>query len=316
MHLSVLTPRVIDRARRQGAVITRVEIYELGGSSDHITALTRSGVLVRVHAGVFALGGTALDHPLRVRAALAAIGPDVVASHRSAAWLQGLIDRPPERVQLTSGPSRRSVAGVIVHRSRTDPMTGPRFRGIACTPPGRTLVDLAASASPRELDDAVDRALAKRLIRTKDLVALTKVSHVGRPGVAALRRCLDERGITNVPSPSVLESKMARLLIRYGLPPATAEHIAGPMGEYRIDYAYAAERVAVELYGYASHRSPEQLRADQTRQRKLTLHGWTVIVFTWRDVIDTPALVARDIRDALQNCSKAAQMPKTETRKS
>ena len=296
---------MIDRARRQGGVITRVQIFELGGTSRHVTALTRARVLVRIHAGVFVLGGTRIDHQLRVRAAIEAVGPDALASHQSAAWLQGLLDRPPDRVHLTSGPSRQSVAGVIVHRSQTVVTARLRFRGIECTPPGRTLVDLAATMSPGQLDGAVDRALANGLIRTKDLVALTNAGNGGRPGVAALRRCLDERGITNVPSPSVLESKMARLMIRYGLPPATPEHVTGEAGEYRIDYAYPVQRVAIECYGYASHRSSEQLRADQARQRKLTLQGWTVIVFTWRDVVNTPAEVARDIRRALQNATKS-----------
>ena len=102
---------------------------------------------------------------------------------------------------------------------------------------------------------------------------------------------------------------MARLMIRYRLPPAKAEHVAGPAGEYRIDYAYPAERLAVELYGYASHRGPEQLRKDQARHRRLTIQGWTVLVFTWRDVVNTPALVARDIRQALQNTSGTPPEP-------
>ena len=304
MHLRVLTPKVIDRARRQGAVITRAEILQLGGSSDHITRLIRSGVLVRIHAGVFVLGGTMIDHALRLRAALAAVGPEGVASHQSAAWLEGMVDRPPADVHVTVGPSRKELAGVVVHRSQTVVARRIRVRGIECTTPGRTLVDLAATAAPAELDDAVDRAVAQGLIRTKDLVALTRAGRGGRPGVAALRRCLGERGVTNVPSPSVLESKMARLMIRYGLPPARPEHVAGQDGEYRIDYAYPAERVAVELYGYASHRTPGQLRADQARQRKLTVQGWTVIVFTWPDVVHTPAVVARDLRDALRKGSE------------
>ena len=305
MLLRTLTRRVIDLAQQNDGLITRHDILRLGGTTNHVTALIAVGVIVRLHPGVFALSGIRDDHHLRVRAGLLAVGPDGVASHESAAWLQGLVDHPPKRVHLTVAPSPRKIKGVVVHKPAQAPPKGPRFRGIACTPPGRTLLDLAATATPRELDDAVDRALAKGLIRIKDLLALTKGDNEGRRGVAALRRCLDERGLTNVPSPSVLESKMARLLVRYGLPPATPEHIAGPLGEYRIDYAYAAARVAIELYGYASHRTPEQLRADQARQRKLTIQGWTVIVFTWRDVVNTPAIVARDIRAALQNCSKA-----------
>ena len=317
VHIAYLRVQVVELARRQGSLITRKDITcRLGGTSRQITRLTREGLLTRVEPGIFVLTGTPIDYQLRIRVALLAAGPDALASHGSAAWLQGIVDRPPPRVHVTARAERRGAAGAVVHRSKVPTPKGPRFRAIACTPPGRTLVDLAATATPSELADAVDRALAKGLIRTKDLVALTKRGRGGRPGVAALRRCLDERGLTNVPTPSVLESKMARLMIRYRLPPARPEHIAGELGEYRIDYAYPPERVAVELHGYASHRTPEQLRADQARQRRLTLQGWTVVVFTWRDVVHNPAMVARDLRQALRNCSNAAQSTKSETLKS
>ena len=306
MELGPLTALVIDFARRHGAVITRQDIMRLGGQTGQVTHLCRAGVLVRIHPGVFTLGGVRFDHALRVRAALASIGNEAVASHQSAAWLQGIVEVPPQQVHLSAGPIRRELPGVIVHRSRQVVTDRLSFRGIACTRPGRTLIDLAAAATTGQLDDAVDRALAKGLIRTKDLVALTKPARGGRPGVAALRRCLDERGVTNVPAPSVLESKMARLMVRYCLPLARPEHIAGEFGEYRIDYAYPEARVAVELYGYSSHRTPEQLRADQARQRRLTIQGWTVMVFTWRDVVENPAGVAEDIRRALRNRPNAA----------
>jgi very-short-patch-repair endonuclease len=238
-----------------------------------------------------------IDHPIQVRAALAAAGGEAVASHGSAAWLQGIVDKPPAEPHITIPVARRRLSGVAVHRSKSYNVLS--YRGVRCTPPARTLADIAVVATPSELSDAVDRALSLGLVRVKDLIAETTKPNGRRRGTDALRRCLDERGDTDVPNPSVLESKMARLLNRYRLPVARPEFVAGTAGEYRIDYAYPDRRIMVELYGYASHHSPEQMASDLARQRQLTLEGWTVLIFTWPDVVHHPEAVARELRRAL-----------------
>jgi hypothetical protein len=297
MRTAALLPRLVDRARRQGQVLTRADIVRLGGHRGNISELLQNDMLRRLQRGVYVLAGTVIDHQIEVRAALAAAGREAVASHGSAAWLQGLVDKPPPEAHITVPGARRHLRGVVVHRSagyRTLP-----YRGLPCTAPARTLVDLAAVLSPSELADAVDRALSLRLVRFRDLTAETGDPNGRRRGTDALRRCLDERGYTKVPAPSVLESKMARLFTRYRLPAARPELIAGALGEYRIDYAYPVGRIMVELYGYTHHHSPEQMAGDLARQRKLTLQGWTVLIFTWHDVMGDPAGVARQIRQAL-----------------
>lgn len=296
---------LIDRARRNAGVITTAEARGVGASTRQLAALERDGVFIRRHPGVYLLSGFPRDHRLEVRAALAALHRDgalhsTTASHASAAWLQGLVDRPPPEVHITTtaGHARR-LAGVIVHRTAPDPRAGRRlFDGIACTPPARTLVDLAPSLAPAGLADAVDRALSKRLVRIADLEAETRRGG-RRRGTDQLRRCLGERGYTGVPAPSVLEGRMARLLTHFGLPVAKPECIAGPDGEYRLDYAYPLPRLMMELYGYTWHHSPEQMAGDLARQRRLTLEGWTTLVFTWLDVTREPERVAREIREAL-----------------
>jgi hypothetical protein len=178
---------------------------------------------------------------------------------------------------------------------------------VLCTEPVPTLFDLASTATAEELDDAVDRALANRLVRLKDLVAQASRPNRGRAGTAAMRRCLARRGDLKAPAPSVLESRMARLYTRFGLPPVPAEHIAGPDGEYRIDYAQTGPRVAVELFGYLWHHSPARMARDLARQRRLTLEGWRVLVFTWMDVQEHPERVAGEIRRAISAPSQAHQ---------
>lgn len=86
---------------------------------------------------------------------------------------------------------------------------------------------------------------------------------------------------------------MARLFRRGGLPIPRAEVRAGPDGRYRIDYAFEDRLLALELYGYAWHHSPEHMARDLARQRRLTLGGWLVLIFSWPDVVyHAPRVVA------------------------
>jgi hypothetical protein len=298
-----VTKAILDRARRSGWVITRSQGLAAGANTQQMTALVRSGILLRAHPGVYVVVGAPDDYSVTVRAALAAAGPTAVASHATAGWLQGMVQKRPPLVQLTvlSG-HRQKLAGVIVHRS-VKPVPSRLFRGLPCTVPGRTLVDIAATATPSELADAIDRARAIRVVRLKDVEAELRTR---RRGAGALRREVERLGYIASESPSVLESRMARLIRTYALPVPDAETITGPDGRFRIDYTYAEHRLAVELYGYTNHSSPAQMKADTARQNELVLEGWTVLIFTWKDVTDEPARVAAQIRSALAKLSRPA----------
>jgi very-short-patch-repair endonuclease len=97
------------------------------------------------------------------------------------------------------------------------------------------------------------------------------------------------------PAPSVLESAMDRLIHRYRLPIPQVELVTGPDGEYRLDYAYPPIRFAFEVDGYVWHFSPEHARRDHARRNQLITAGWTLLVYTWRDVLGTPDHLADEI---------------------
>lgn len=312
MAQAAAVKRLVDHWSRQGHVFTWAEAQRLGVDGRTVGRLVRQGLIVRLHRGVYAASAVASDPVVVARAALRAAERHlsgakwqplraVAASHRTAAWAQGLLDRPPAEVHITVTTTHAlRLRGVVVHRSGAATLSRQTFRGLACTVPARTLVDLAGNSPYGELADAVDRALSARIVRLSDLRAATAhADFAGRRGVARLRRGLDARGDSTGPAPSVLESRMARLFLAYGLPPAKAEYVVGSDGQYRLDYAYPPESVAVELYGYASHHSPEQLAYDLARQRRLVLQGWTVLIFTWLDVTCEPERVAEQLRQAL-----------------
>lgn len=147
-----------------------------------------------------------------------------------------------------------------------------------------------------ELTGALDVALSRGLVSLDRLAELE--GEDGRPGVLLLRRTLRDLGHLGGPTPSELETRTARLLKRAGLPTPSAQVRAGPGGAFRIDFAYAHLRLAIECYGYTWHHSPAQMEYDHRRQRRLTLDGWTVLVYTWKDVTEHGDRVVAEITAA------------------
>lgn len=284
---------------RRGGWAPYRDLARHGVTNRQLRAMMAGGAIRRVHVGIYALSATAEEPLTRIAVALEAAGPGAIASHRTAAWLQGLVDDPgPGPLLHVTVPDRtsRRPAGVRIHHAR-GPLPSLAYQGVRCTTPPRTLRDLAGSVSPRRLDAMVDQALVSGITRVADL---TEAARAGGRGSARLRLSLTGFGHLAAPDASRLESEMRRLVHRYQLPRPAVQVRAGQDGRYRLDCAWEADRLAVELYGYAWHHSPEQMEHDLHRQRQLVLEGWTVLIFTWRDVICDPARVAGQIAEALR----------------
>ena len=292
---------------RNHGVLTHSEANRLGIGRGDLHALLKTGRLARRHAGVY------IEVPARegvrlaeAAAALAAGGPGAALSHRTAAWRWGLLTKAPGRVELLVPYGiRSSLTGVTVHRTRVP--FRPRTRdGLRLTDPVRTVVDIAAT-TPWLLTDVVDRALADRILRPSDLEAAAEPTRSGLfRGAAALRAHLLERGYLGAPAPSVLESQMTRLFLRYGLPLPEAELVAGENSEYRLDFAYPTLKLAIEVDGYAWHSDPDRVAADHVRRNRLLAQGWRVLIYTWAQIRDTPDEVAAEIRDTYLSLASAA----------
>jgi very-short-patch-repair endonuclease len=63
-----------------------------------------------------------------------------------------------------------------------------------------------------------------------------------------------------------------------------------PSGDwrFRVDVAWPACKLALEIDGRAFHASAESFQADRARAARLVAAGWTVIAFTWDDVVGRP----------------------------
>jgi very-short-patch-repair endonuclease len=295
-------------AARQHGLVTRDQALATGMSRTGWYRRLASGVLIDAQPGVAALEGAVPTTEQAVLAVVLSVGPGAVASHRSAAYLWGVeiagADPVDVIVSRGSAPRRR---GAIIHR----PLDGRRVHsipraGIAATTPVRTLLELGAVCSPREVQDAYDHLLvAGSLTPAAVRAALDRHARKGRAGAGVLRDVVDRWALGDRPPDSVLEAAMARTLLRYRLPiPQFQYEIRGSGFRYRVDFAYPELRVIIEVDGWRHHGSRGAFECDRERDAMLQSCGWTVLRFTWLQISRRPAWVAERIAETLrQRCA-------------
>ena len=288
-----------QRAALQHGVVDRRDARALGLTDDAVHRRVRSGRLLQLHPGVYLLPGAPDTWHQRLFAACRAAGREAVASHRSAASLWGLIegDDVEVTVRRTKGPVPH---GVVVHRSRDLVPAHTTLRhGIPSTNPLRTMVDLGAVSPDHVVADAIERGLVRKLFSVAALEwALTDLARPGRRGCGGLRRVLDDRALGAAPADSVLEARMARLLRSYRLPSAVFHHVV-PEADAELDFAYVDRRLAIEVDGFEVHGTAPAMSADHDRHNRLVAAGWSVLRFTWYQVIRQPGTVARRLHEVL-----------------
>jgi very-short-patch-repair endonuclease len=293
--------RVAELAAEQHAVIGRHQALACGMTGPTLSRRLANGRLQRLLPGVYVVAGSPPSWIQRLTGACIAAGPTAVASHRAAARLWGLVDgeQPLEvTVPLSRAPRLRHVA---VHRS-TDltPEQVTRRRGVPVTNPLRTMVDLGAVLDPDEVEAALDRGLVAGLFSVVAIEhRLHQLARCGRSGCGVLRRVLDDRALGDQRPDGLLEPRMARLLRDAGLRPAVFQHVVRDAEGRRIgrvDFAYLDLRLAIEVDGWTAHGSRNAFQSDRDRQNDLVAAGWTVLRFTWHDVVRNPAKVATAIQ--------------------
>jgi predicted amidohydrolase len=171
---------------------------------------------------------------------------------------------------------------------------------IPCTTFARTLLDLAASATQRELERAIDRAEQSRIL---DMRAIDDVlaRADGRRGTRMLAAVLHDHRAGSTLTRSELEECFLALCRRAGLPPdGVNAWIADPDGGgAEGDFVWRAQRLIVEVDGRDVHATRRAFESDRRRDQRLMLLGWRVVRFTWRQVMFEPAYVERTLRRLL-----------------
>lgn len=278
-------------------MVARRQLLDAGLSPSMVRARVRGGLLLRLHPGVYAVGHRELRREGVWLAAVLAVGPRAVLSHRDAAGLHGLRPANHRRVDVTTTDRGRASSGTIaVHRTRVlDAADVAAVAGIPVTTVARTLVDLAGVVPRDHLAKAVKEAEARSVL---DVTAVERAlaRTVGRtgPGHSTLRDVLEEhRALALSATRSSLEDAFLRRLRDAGLPrPRVNARVQG----MEVDTAWPAARVIAELDGWRHHRSRHAFQRDRERDAALTAAGWRVVRFTHRDVVRRPDHVIGTLR--------------------
>jgi very-short-patch-repair endonuclease len=275
-------------AGRQHGVVSTSQLHALGVGRNAIAHRVTTGRLTRLHRGVFRVGP--VHSPFAdFMAATLACGPSGVLSHHSAAALLG-IRRPrsgPVDVTVSRGQARVR-RGLVIHRTRTlrpDEIT--THHGIRTTTAARTLLDIATDLPRKHLTRAVEEAQIQGHLDHSSLADAVSRAR-GHRGVAALRAAAPaEAKLTR----SEAERRLIELVRAAELPePQTNAKVGG----YEVDAVWPAERLVVEVDGFAFHGGREAFERDRLRDAELVAAGWRVQRVTWRQIVDEPvALVAR-----------------------
>lgn len=283
-------------AAQQWDLVTRAQLAGAGVGRGAWEGWLRSGALRRTpFRGVYAFGHAALRPQQRWLAAVLACGEGVALGTRSAAHAWALTKAEPLVPEVLVPRGRRGVEGVATHRLRPLAAGEVVNRGpLPLTSVERTLVDLAATARPGELERLIGQAEVLRLLSWRRLLS-TLGDHRGRKGVAELR-ALATRLDPSPRSQSELERRFRALVKRAGLPQSDQQKRVGP---YRVDFLWRAQRVVIETDGRAFHETRAAIAADRRRDRDLQLAGWIVLRFGWDDVTAQETETAAALRKAL-----------------
>ena len=288
----------------QHGLITRSDVMQHGFARSAWGRAVSRGDLVVVADGVGVLPGTDITPIVNIAAAVRSA--DGLASHRSAAHLHGVWrsgDRPVDVIRPSGRDLTALQSHVLTHRPRDRTLVASMMvHGIPCTTPARTIIDFGG-VRPRHVFDVLVAMRAAQLLTLADLDAELARRSMNVPGAAAARRALERQVLTSSAPDSVLEARFAELCREYELP--AIEHHPIVIG-YEIDFRFVGTRVLVECDGFAFHgRTAEQFDRDRRRDAELTAAGYVVIRVTWGMVCESPGVVARTLRIALQRASTA-----------
>ena len=285
-----------------------VALWQLECLGLHVKVVDKrvaAGRLHRVHQGVYSVGYRLRGRRSHLIAAALACGPEAVLSHRSAAYLHGILDDSRNRVDVIA-PNRRGrcPSGIAAHRdgtlARIDRVV---IDGVPCTSLARTLLDIAASEPTPTLRYAVNQAEVEGVFDLTDIVDLLKRSK-GRRGVARLRLAIENHDPLEQETRRELEKKLLRLFKRANLrPPEVNGHLVIDDISMMPDFMWREARLIVEADSRRVHGTVAAFEKDRERDQRLATAGWTVIRITWRQVVDEPERVTRTLRRLLSRGS-------------
>lgn len=298
-QLADLRPDAVVAARgaRQHGIVNWQQLIDAGLGPGAIAHRARTGLLHRLHRGVFALGHRPTTRQAWWMAAVLAYGDRAALSHATALAHWDLRQSSSSTIHVSvatrNGLSAR--AGIRVHRcGRLSRGEVTVHRGIPVTTVARTLLDAAPGLPATGLARAVERS---EILRLFDLTAVEQAIdlHPNHPGAASLAAAV-ELYRDDQPTRSELEVMLLALCDAHALPrPLVNRVVEG----YEIDFLWPEHGLVVETDGRETHLTRAAFERDRARDARLTVAGYRVVRFTYRQILVEPATVTATLRALL-----------------
>jgi very-short-patch-repair endonuclease len=285
-------------AQSQYGLLTRQQLLDAGTSASQIRTLMKNGHLIKKGYGIYKIFGAPENWIYKAYLATLVCGEQSYLSHESVLMLHKLLDdngsdryrkrRPDDRKHLIHVIARRPefhTSEIFYHRSTyLDTLDrSTETYGIRHVTIERALIDCCQQLSRFEIDVAIDRALSQKKISIPRMHFLLGRLH-SAPGREKKKiRTIFEPYITLDTSTGVessLEKKVETTLnqVAQGLVRQHNINIKGK--KYRLDFALPDHKIAIEVDGFAFHRSRMQFDNDRRRQNDLISRGWKILRVT------------------------------------
>lgn len=244
-----------------------------------------------MYPATYLVGGHRLTDEARIHAAWRWAGEQATVSGPAAAFWHGMLRAAPAEIELTvpRQTNLRPQPGIRLRRRdlAVQDLVGVNDIRLAARP-------LAALETAVALPDGstfLDRAL-QRHVRFPELYRAF-CRNMGREGSTAAGRLLTAAA-------DRADSAAERLLVKILRDAGVGGWVLGcPFGPYRIDLAFPAAMVAIEVDGWAWHVDAERFRADRRKGNALVRAGWDLLRFTWHDLDGRPGEVLAEVVETL-----------------
>lgn len=301
--MATIDPIVRAVAVRQHGLITHEQAIDLGASSSLIARRLRSGHWQLAGPRVYVVGAVPRTFRRRVLAVVLSLGPGTVVSHRTGAFLRGLLPRTAVPIEVTV-PYERSVRrrGVVVHRSLdlrhadVEDLDGIPITGVA-----RTVLDLGAVA-PQLVLPALNQARRSGLVEWDELLrCLVRHGRKGRRGVGPLRALVAEHvGAAATDSETEDEAeRIMRLSRAVPMPRRQVPVVCADGVPVTIDFGWPDVRCLLEVFGVDHLRNEPLQHIDLHRRNQIELAGYRLLVYTGELLRRQPDQLIRDVRAML-----------------
>jgi hypothetical protein len=311
-----LHPALGPVAAVQGGPFSTAQALEAGYEEREVSRLVRSKQWTRLRRGVL-IETTQIpddDEAARVLLMLRALrlcsSKQFVASHRTAATLHGLSALRPrpdllDVIQPEPGNGRRE-AGVRWRSGALPASHLTQFGDVCCTSVARTVIDVARETDFREGLVVAESALNRGLTTLPDLRAVHDLC-VDWSGARTAGRVVS---FASPQSESPGES-LSRIAFADGGLPAPEQQVniydaLGLIG--RVDFLWKQQRTIGEFDGKVKYVGSGvdalTLYQEKRREDRLREAGFEVVRFSWSDIINRPAWVIAQVRQAFARAAR------------